>query len=201
MVGARLLGAQTEEPASWILTGALACFSAGRHVPRSRTALGLASNTAGKLGWLIDTRAAGGYVLAAGSAVGGRPYVDVHDRDPAPLPEWLAALLTAEPPRPAPASARQVLASLERPAGYAGAALRGEVQPVLDSGPGEHNNTLYKAALALGQLVGGGLLPRQRVEEALRCAGEAVGQPPREAAATVNSGLRTGQTRPRGGAA
>jgi signal transduction histidine kinase len=42
-VGARLLGANTDDPAAWILIIALACFSAGHHVPRSRTARGLAS--------------------------------------------------------------------------------------------------------------------------------------------------------------
>jgi signal transduction histidine kinase len=43
LVGARLLGANTDDSAAWILTGALAFYSAGRHVPRSRTALPLAA--------------------------------------------------------------------------------------------------------------------------------------------------------------
>jgi signal transduction histidine kinase len=43
MVGAPLLGVDTENPASWILAAWLACFSAGRYVPRSRTGLGLVS--------------------------------------------------------------------------------------------------------------------------------------------------------------
>jgi hypothetical protein len=52
------------------------------------------------IGWCVDTRAAGGYVVAAGSAVAGRRYTLVHDALPAPLPAWLAALL------PNPSSAR-----------------------------------------------------------------------------------------------
>ena len=43
MVGAPLLGVDTENPASWILAAWLACFSAGRYVPRSRTGLSLVS--------------------------------------------------------------------------------------------------------------------------------------------------------------
>ena len=43
----------------------------------------------GGLGWLIDTRGAGGYVVAAGSTVDRRPYTVLADREPAPLPVWL----------------------------------------------------------------------------------------------------------------
>jgi signal transduction histidine kinase len=42
-VGARLVGAQTDELASWIPIAALAYFAAGRHAPRSRAAWGLTS--------------------------------------------------------------------------------------------------------------------------------------------------------------
>jgi signal transduction histidine kinase len=42
-VGVRLLGSETDEAASWLLPGALAYFSAGRHVPRSRMTWGVGS--------------------------------------------------------------------------------------------------------------------------------------------------------------
>jgi signal transduction histidine kinase len=42
-LGARLVGAETNEATAWILAGALAFFSAGRHAPRSRAGWGLAS--------------------------------------------------------------------------------------------------------------------------------------------------------------
>lgn len=68
----------------------------GRHlyliVPNGRP---LPGNSAGKLGAGIDTRGAGGYVLAPPSEVGGRPYewsVDSADRLAA-APEWLLARL------------------------------------------------------------------------------------------------------------
>ena len=43
MVAAPLLGVDTENPASWILAGWLACFSAGRYVHPSRTGLSFVS--------------------------------------------------------------------------------------------------------------------------------------------------------------
>jgi hypothetical protein len=46
-------------------------------------------NSGGKLGWRVDTRAAGGYVVASGSVVNGRRYETTHDTAPAPLPAWL----------------------------------------------------------------------------------------------------------------
>ena len=54
-------------------------------------------NTSGRnergLGWLIDTRGHGGYVVAPGSFVdlpdGTGRYEVIYDRPPAPLPEWL----------------------------------------------------------------------------------------------------------------
>jgi signal transduction histidine kinase len=71
-VGARLVDSETVEPASWLLPGALAYFSAGRHVPRSRAGWGFASVLA-SLGLLTLEAAARGertadlvLVLAAG---------------------------------------------------------------------------------------------------------------------------------------
>lgn len=58
-VGARLLGAEVQDPASWILVCGLACFSAGRHVPRSRAALGLAGVVAAIALLALDSAARG----------------------------------------------------------------------------------------------------------------------------------------------
>ena len=73
------------------------------------------------LGWLIDTRGHGGYVVAPGSFVdlpdGTGRYQVLYDRPPAPLPDWLATLLkpaTRQPPRvecPRPPATAAALAS------------------------------------------------------------------------------------------
>jgi hypothetical protein len=159
-------------------------------------------NTAGRLGWLIDTRATGGYVLGSGSLVGGKPYTVVNPAPPAPLPAWLAALLTADPAPPEVTGA--ALADSmggTQAAGYALAALRGEVNRVLAAAEGTRNNTLNEAAFALGQLIGSGILPAKLAYDALMRAAATAGLPPREASRTIGSGLGSGARQPRRAAA
>lgn len=160
-------------------------------------------NSAGKLGWLIDSRAAGGYVVGAGSTVTGRTYELINDSEPAPLPSWLAELLADQPISPMrPERALAIaLAGADRRTAYANRALTAELGRVLAAVEGTRNDTLVKAAFALGQLVGDGLLPEVVVTDALAAAGQAIGLPIRECAATIRSGLRSGIARPRGGAA
>ncbi|MEU4371830.1 bifunctional DNA primase/polymerase, partial [Micromonospora chersina] len=85
-------------------------------------------NTAGTLGPMVDTRAHGGYVVAAGSTVAGRPYAVDLDTDPAPLSAWLAGLLA---PAPLPPQ-RPVVVDLGtgRASGYVRAAVAREVDRV-----------------------------------------------------------------------
>ncbi|MGP3935993.1 bifunctional DNA primase/polymerase [Nonomuraea sp. KM88] len=157
-------------------------------------------NTAGKLGWKIDTRARGGYVVAPGSTVtlpdGTGTYDVLYEPPPAPLPPWLADHLTTQP---SVSSAGAVLNACggDRAAGYALAALRGEIQRVLDAVPGTRNDTLNLAAFALGQLIAPGLLPRALAEACLLNAAEATGLDFREAFTTIRSGLDSGLRRPR----
>lgn len=157
-------------------------------------------NTAGKLGWKIDTRARGGYVVAPGSIVtlpdGSGSYDVLHDPAPAPLPPWLADRLTAQPPSTS-ACAVLIACGGDRAAGYALAALRGEIQRVLDAVPGTRNTTLNLAAFALGQLIAASLLPRALTEACLLNAAEAIGLGFREAFTTIRSGLDSGLRRPR----
>ncbi|MEU1720329.1 bifunctional DNA primase/polymerase [Nonomuraea sp. NPDC005692] len=164
-------------------------------------------NTAGRLGWKIDTRAHGGYVVAPGSRVtlpGGIGSYDVlHDPAPATLPTWLTERLSSPPPSMPRTSAGAVLAACggDRAAGYALAALRGEIERVLDAVPGTRNDTLNLAAFALGQLIAASLLPRNLAEACLHNAAEAIGLDFREAFNTIRSGLDSGLHRPRRAAA
>ncbi|GAA3065158.1 hypothetical protein [Streptomyces glomeratus] len=75
-------------------------------------------------------------------------------------------------------------------------AVNGEVERVTSSGPHEHNNSLYIAAVTLGQLVAGGELSEADVTGWLLTAALQVGQGEREARRTVASGLRAGARRP-----
>ncbi len=74
MVGAGLLGGETNEPSSFILLTALASFAAGRHAPRSRVLLGLASILAATALILIEaavrSELSGDVVLVVALAAG-----------------------------------------------------------------------------------------------------------------------------------
>jgi hypothetical protein len=159
----------------------------GRHLYfRAPAAGGPWRNTSGRIGWHIDTRAAGGYVVAAGSFVGGRPYTVVHDRPPIVLPDWLADLLSP-PSVPDPAVAPT---QAPKGRGYVERAVEAEVARVLDAPHGQRNAVLNRAAWNLARHVASGLVAREAVEEALCAAGIAAGgQTPAGVAATVRSAI------------
>lgn len=160
-------------------------------------------NTQGRLGWKIDTRAAGGYVLAAGSLTPAGRYVVIDDRDPIPLPHWLADRLTT---KPAPTEPATPIPAGTRKSGYLAAAITGEAERIRNAPRGQHNYSIYLASVALGQLVAGRALSRADAHAALRAAAEfhitsdcdCTG---REVENTIASGLRAGAKRPRGSAA
>ncbi|WP_433297417.1 bifunctional DNA primase/polymerase [Actinoplanes sp. CA-030573] len=153
-------------------------------------------NTAGRLGWLIDTRARGGYVVAAPTTVNRSTYQVTRGAAARPLPGLLARLLTPEPPRPD--GPRRVL---EVPADRRGRYLHAAISRTLDklgeASEGGRNAALFMAAQSLGQLVAGGALAEQAVADELTGAARRLGLGERETAATIRSGLGAGARRPR----
>jgi hypothetical protein len=181
----------------------VATGSGGWHLYFAATGLG---NRVGVLPGL-DWRGAGGYVVAPPSLhVSGRHYRWARGLDEAPLqpcPPAVRRLVKGPMPQP-----RQPWAGPIRDvAAYAHAALSGEVARVLAAPaprvaggrkvPGARNDTLNRAAFALGQLVGGGLLDRRQVERELTVAGRRAGLGPVEVARTIRSGLTAGERQPR----
>ncbi|MFD9224548.1 bifunctional DNA primase/polymerase [Streptomyces sp. NPDC060064] len=134
-------------------------------------------NTGGKLGWKIDTRASGGYVVAAGSVVDGRSYATLRDTDPVALPGWLADALTTRPAAP----------PVRLPSSAPGRRAVGLVKTVLDAGEGERNNRLYWAALRAYET---GAEAADGIAAALVDAAVSVGLAESEARATVASAER-----------
>ncbi|MFF8634954.1 bifunctional DNA primase/polymerase [Streptomyces pilosus] len=168
----------SDAPCGATTFGAL-CERAGHAVPdtyRTRTASGGAhlyftvppgvclSNTAGSVGALVDTRAHGGYVVAAGSATPAGPYEALCAPVAAPLPGWLLSIL-----RPAPKPIQAPTAPLTgQSRRYVDVALANEVRNVATAADGTRNATLLRAARALGRLIASGDLTRVQVEQALR---------------------------------
>ncbi|GAA1423071.1 bifunctional DNA primase/polymerase [Catellatospora coxensis] len=152
-------------------------------------------NTAKRLGPLIDTRAHGGYVLAAGSVVNGRPYRVGAELPVAELPEWLAAALAPAPlPEQAPVT---VTLPADRAGRYVSAAIDSQLSHLAQAAKGGRNAALYASAVALGQLAAGGAVKAQEVEGLLTQAAYSIGLRPAETARTIASGLRAGAARPR----
>lgn len=181
-------------------TYAVTTGRSGMHLYFRHPAAGLdLRNTAGErgngLGWLVDTRAHGGYVVAAGSTVAGRPYMVARDLPVADLPGWLAERLA---PAPLPPQ-RPVVVDL--PTGRAGAYLDAAIGRQLDhlrhAAEGERNHTLYVSAVALGQLAAGGALPVDQAAALLEEAALSIGLTRFETLRTIRSGLAAGARRPR----
>jgi hypothetical protein len=157
-------------------------------------------NSAGAVAPYIDVRADGGYVVGAGSRVGGRDYTARSGpRAAAPLPPWLGRLIT----QPSSASAADVPAprlppgDMARGRAYAMAALRAETERVAAARPGTRNDTLNRAAFSLGQLVAARLLPPIPVITGLISAARQAGLSEEEASRTVRSGMAGGARKPR----
>lgn len=170
--------------------------SGGTHLYFSAPAGEPLRNTAGRIGWLVDTRADGGYVVAAGSVVDGRSYRVRTNGEVDDLPGWVTTVL--RPREELALTTRPVsIADIRHVSNYAAAALRSEVEHVLKAEAGTRNHTLNAASYALGQLVGAGLLPGELTAAALTRAARATGLRDHEIRSTVRSGLTAGEKRPR----
>lgn len=152
-------------------------------------------NSAGKLGWAIDVRGMGGSIIAAGSRRSGGEYRVACRQPVAPLPAWIARLLTP-PPRP-PRTASAVVVDSATGSRYLVAALRGELHEVLSAKHGTRNHALNRAAFNLGQIAAQRGVPVDAVRAMLIDAGHEIGLASHEITSTVDSGLHAGQAQPR----
>ena len=171
--------------------------SGGCHLYFSAAGDARVKNSAGAVGAHIDVRADGGYIVGAGSRIGGRAYTARGRRAPAPLPDWLARLVRDTYVPPAVPEQRLPVTDRAQGRAYAMAALRAETERVAAARPGTRNVTLNRAAFSLGQLVAAGLIPPLPVITSLIDAARYSGLPEDEAIRTVRSGMGAGARKPR----
>lgn len=166
-------------------------------VPRLR-------NTVGLVGWRIDSRGHGGFVVAPGSATRAGTYQVDNDRPIADLPGWLIPLLT--PPAPLTVTEPGATAAPDAPGRAVALAdhrrrdkyLRTVTATVAAAQEGQRRHTLLRAAITLGRLAAGGEYDHDHVAAALHQAASRLrGFPAREATRTITDGLRWGTQHPR----
>ncbi|MEU8814880.1 bifunctional DNA primase/polymerase [Actinoplanes sp. NPDC048796] len=142
----------------------------------------------------LDWRGSGGYVVAPPSRhVSGGDYRWVH-RPGHDLPSGPPALRELiEGPSPPDRPPRGPIA---HPGRYARAALTAETDRVARAPIGARNDTLNRAAFALGRFVGAGLLDAAEVTRELETAARFAGLGRAETRATIRSGMTAGRRSP-----
>ncbi|WP_019887646.1 bifunctional DNA primase/polymerase [Streptomyces purpureus] len=175
----------------WPTTYTVRTPSGGMHLYFNASPDTVLHNTAGTAAPLVDTRAWGGNVVAAGSITSHGAYEVADDAPVADLPAWLLHVLRTPPARtaaPAPLlipgqATRRATVALERESATVSHTPEG-------GGPqGGRNNQLMVSARALGRFVAWGEIPRDVVETAFQAAGESARLTPGECRATIRSAL------------
>jgi hypothetical protein len=158
---------------------------------------GYVMSGAQKIGRKVDSKADGGYIVAAPSIHPrtGEPYTWRWDYPTAPLAPMhptLVARLRPPAPQPRLDTGRGVFTPKST------GRLRGLVDTVLNAQEGNGNNSLYWASCKAGEMVAKGEITEQVAYDALAAAARQLGIPERDAGrtphhGTIGSGLRRGQ--------
>lgn len=159
------LAREAGQPAPWATYAVTTPTGGGLHLYFRAPEGSHYRNSAGRLGWHVDVRSHGGYVVAATSTYCGRQYRAQNRQAAAPLPGWLAERLDALAAPPQPAAVPEpgpVTAPL--PVTIAPGRITNYVQRIVDdeleelgavaAGHGRRHGARLKAARALGRLVG-----------------------------------------------
>jgi hypothetical protein len=166
--------------------------------------------SAGRIAPGIDVRGENGYVLAPPSIhPSGHTYRWVATEPLAVAPQWLLRLTCKRPPpaTPSPPSTPSQPPSSPRhngsPGAYGRAALEREIEALANTAPGQRNHALNRASFSLHQLVAGGELDGNEVQQRLLGGAQANGlmtdpsDGPRSVTRTIQSGGRAGLQHPR----
>ncbi|MCP1848370.1 MULTISPECIES: phage/plasmid primase, P4 family [unclassified Bradyrhizobium] len=160
-------------------------------------------NSVGRLGKGVDIRGDGGYVVAPGSVhqsgmlyefIKGRGLSDI---EIAKAPKWLRKafeMREALQPQlvlPIPPS------KVDRAKAYMASALQREIERLGKAPKHQRNDSLNRSAFKLGQLLPYGLFDRAAIVRDLTRVATDIGLEENEIGATLESGLKAGEGRPR----
>ena len=192
--------------------GAHLYYQAPERVELRNTAYDPRRDPSTYLGWCIDTRGVGGYVVGPGSVVDGRRYTTLHSAPPAAFPGWSlrapTSLFAPEGASQAGGAGRGSASAAVTSSSVVGrewveSAVNGELDKLCahPGTQGGRNVLLNSVAFTLGRLVGAGVVDGLAVAEQLLDATTrwwGVGGFTRaEAEATIRSGLAAGDRKPR----
>jgi hypothetical protein len=157
-------------------------------------------NTVARLGWRVDSRGCGGYVVAAGSLRSEGRYELVNDRPIVPLPAWLVPLLL--PPPFLERTVEHASTGWHRAGPLSDVRKNAYLQTIHDrvaaTPSGERHHVLIRVAYTLGRLVAGGDLDVGEARDCLHAAaGRWRGRLSRKDIGTIEDGLRAGAERRR----
>lgn len=149
------------------------------------------SNSVKRLGAGLDTRSAGGYIVAPPSIhdVTGQRYAWLSGREPWAVelpaaPAWILELLDPPKAAPDPCAAR-----VRHTGRYVETAIDRELDHVATAGTGGRNNALFRAAAKLGRFVLSGEASAAVIGPELVQAGVRAGLSMHEAQRTAHSGI------------
>lgn len=178
----------------WVRTG-----SRGQHLYFRWPADGKGlTNRVNHRGLMVDVRGTGGYVIAPPGVNANGEYEWLEEPweiEPAEAPAWLLDWVRQKNETTQKSISQPTLTDQISP--YARKALESESERVSSAGEGTRHNVLNAAAFSLGQLVGGGEIPRSDVESALAAAAGSAGLPEGEVVRTIRDGIDAGLRSPR----
>ncbi|MEV6604739.1 bifunctional DNA primase/polymerase [Kutzneria sp. NPDC051319] len=153
------------------------------------------------LGWQVDVKAYGGYVVIPGSVTTAGRYERISTAlDAAPMPAWLCEVLAgtghdrqADLVRPAPGPRPLIrpVPGSGREGRYAAGALRSACDELADMAAGDgRNRKLFRSASRLAGMTEAGWIDRAQVENGLSAAAHACALPAGEIRYAIASGFR-----------
>jgi hypothetical protein len=187
----------TRDRVGWTQTYTVLTPNDGVHLYYRAPAGFSIGNSVGQVGQNIDIRAAGGFVVAAGSVIDGNPYIVNNNLPVADLPEDLFVLLmkeTVKTHRRVPASRVAVTGDPEE---FQERRIREATDEILSAPEGQRNNCLNGVTYRLARLCGAHVLDTDRITQAMYYAGLDAGLSEREVEGTVRSAMTAGMAKPR----
>ena len=153
-------------------------------------------NSCARVGPGLDVRGEGGSIVVPPSILAnGRCYRWVKNgaRTFADAPGWLIGLALPPPPPPRP----DPVEPPENVEKYVAAAVASEFRRLEEAASGQRNESLNRAAFAVGQFVAIGAVPEDWAAAELERRAHALGLPAFEARRTITSGIAAGRRHPR----